>query len=972
MTPPANVAGPAARARHALARVAWQALVALCCLTGVGAAAQTAADIPVEPSPLRLSAEERSWLDAHPHPRVFTKTEWAPIDLYTYEGQFRGLSGDYLALIAQRLSISFDFKAVPTLADALDALKAGEAEILPSVSRTPQRERFMDFTQPYLDVPNIYVSRRGVDGVGPEQPMAGLRIAAESGYAVIALLRERHPLARIVEFADSAEALRAVSEGRADVYLGALPTTSFLVEKLLLSNLEVRSASHSNLSALHLGVRKGDRVLVSILDKALATVTLAERQEIHRRWAPLHSLLAEPSPPLKLSPDEQRLLATTPALRVGYETDYRPYTFRSPDGAMAGMANDYLRLMAGKVSLRVGQPLGGTWSDIFGKAQRGELDLLVAVAANNERRREFLFVGPWISTPNVLLTPRDAPPVLSLEQYDARRVAVLRDGQTAYLLHQLHPRVRTVEVESRDQVLAAVANGAADAGFVNATFAAPRLAEGLGSALKMAGFFPELNSDLYFAVRRDQPEIASLLTRALGSINDSERAAIAARWAVLPEFGDSDAATMRERLRRLQPLLAVALVALLVSLLWAMWLRREVRRRRGAETLLAAERDRAEALARARRDFLTEASHEIRTPVNAVVGALGQLELQPLPPQGRQFAALAQRAAQTLSEYVNNLLDLSKSDAGELALVPQADALAHTLDAAVQAIAPVAQAKRIEVRLTLDPRLAPRHVFDAFRLRQVVLNLLSNAVKFSQRGTVELCTAVTGETATAQQIRVDVTDEGEGIAAERLPQLFRAYAQAGNSLVHRAGSSGLGLALCKRLVAAMDGEIAIETRRPQGTRVTLRLSLPRAQEAALAAPATTDGQGAALRALLVEDDPVQQIVIETMLTQAGCVVDVAGDAQAARAAWLGHRHRLVITDMQLAGDMNGVQLASWLRAQAGGGEVRLVGVSADLDSAGAARAAGVERLLQKPIGAASIDELVRSTPPQAPPEATSG
>ncbi len=932
-------------------------LMALLMAPAVPAMAQSLPDVSPR---VNLTDAERAWLAENPRLRVFTKTDWSPIDLYSYEGRFRGLSGDYLALIAQRLGIRFEFTARATLAEALTALEAGEAEILPSVSRTPQRERFMDFSRPYLDVPNVYVSRRGVPGVGPEEPMADLRVAVERGYAVEALVRERHPRSSVVVFDDSAQALRGVSEGDADVYLGALPTTSFLVEKLLLTNLEVRSPWHSSLSALHLGVRKGERTLLAILDKALVTITLAERQDIHRRWAPLNSLLAVPSPPLALGADEQRFIATLPALRVGYEADYRPYSFRGSDGRLAGMANDYLRLAADKIGLNVGTPSAGTWSDIYRQAQRGEIDLLIAVAANAEREREFRFVGPWLSTPNVLITPRDAAPVLSLLQYSGRRVAVLRDGQTAWLMRELHPQVSLVEVDTRAALLAAVANGRADAAFVNASFAAPNLAQGLGGALKMAGFFPELNSDLYFGVRRDQPELAALLERAVAAINDSERAAIAARWAVLPEPSDPGREA-REAVRRLWPLAAGLLAALALSLLWAAWLKREVARRQAAEAELAIERDHAHRLARARQEFLAEASHEIRTPVNGVLGALGQVAGQPMSAPARELIALAMRAAQTLSEYLNNLLDLGKSDAGELRLVLQSDALAGAVRTALEAIEPMARAKDIELELALDAALAPRHEFDAFRLRQVAVNLLSNAVKFSGEGTVvRVEVRVLGNEEREQRIALTVRDEGQGIPPERLAQLFRPYAQAGDSVAHRSGSTGLGLSLCKRLVEAMHGSIALAPASPRGTVATVLLSLPVADAAPSGPAPLSEALVAeqALRVLVVDDDRVQQILLEAQFARAGCMVHVAASGEAAQTLWMRHRHGLVLSDLQLGGSQDGYALARWLRAQPGGAAVRLIGCSADLTRADEARAAGMERLLYKPVSTATIEEMV--------------
>ena len=908
----------------------------------------------------QLTAAERAWLAEHPSIRVSTKTEWAPIDLYTYEGQFRGLSGDYLGLIGKRLGIRFEFTAAPTLADSLEALRSGRADLLPSVARTPARERFMEYSQPYLDVPNVYVARRGVEGVGPSVSMSGLRIAAEKGYGVLLILRERHPDATIVEVDDSAAALRAVSEGRADAYLGALPTTSFLVERLLLTNLEVRSPSHSPQSALHFGVRKEFWPLRSIIDKTLATITLAERQEIHRRWVPLHSLLATPSAPLALSEPERRLIATMPALRAGYEPDYRPYSFRGDDGQLAGMGADVLRLLADRTGLPIGRPVDGNWSEVYAKARRGEVDLLVAVAANEERAKEFIFVGPWLSTPNVLITRRDALPVLNLAQYAGRKVAVLQDGQTAWLLRRQHPSIEQLPVATRDDLLAAVVNGQADAAFVNATFAAQRLGQGMGSALKMAGFFPELNSDLYFGVRRDQPQLAALLKRALAGVSEAEHAAIAARWAVLPVPGDGGL-DLRHLVERLLPVLAVLVVALFVSLWWALRLRREARRRHAAESALRELGERADALARLRQDFLATVSHDIRTPINAVLGALGQLALPALAPRDQELAGLAQRAAQTLSQHVNNLLDLSKSDAGELRLVLQPDSLPQLLREAMRDVEPGAQAKRLGLALQIDPRLAQRHRIDAFRLRQLMLNLLSNAVRYSAEGEVRVEARVIEARGDQQRVAVSVSDQGCGIEPERLAALSRGDSRAGDTL-HRQGS-GLGLALCRRLVAAMDGTLDLLPAEGGGTRATVTLPMAVAPPPpALVESVETSERpllvDAPLRMLLVEDDPVQQLVLESTLVQAGCVVDIAASAEQAQDAWLEQRHNLVLTDLQLPG-MRGWEFARWLRAQPGGKAVLLFGASADLANAEDAHAAGIERLVHKPVAKAQIDQMVR-------------
>ncbi len=904
-----------------------------------------AASLAAAAAQVSLTAEEQAWLDGRAPLRVATKQEWAPIDTYSYEGQYRGLSGEFLHLIGQRLGVRLEYVALPTLAQGLDALRDGRADIVPSVSRTPRREQFMRFTRPYLDVPNVYVARHGVGRVGENEPMRGLRVAVERGYAVIDVVRELHPQARIVEFDDSANALRGVSQGAADVYLGALPTTTFLVEKLLLTNLEIRTPWRTELSALHLGVRADQPMLQAVLDKALDSITLAERQEIHRRWVPLRTLLAEPSPPLPLSAEERRFAEQMPALRVGFDEAHRPYAFLDAHGQASGMAFDYLSLLTRRLGISLGARRGGTWPEVFALARSREVDLLLAVADNEQRREEFLMVGPWISAPTVLVTRQEAPAVSALRELEGRTVAVLKDGQHRFLLERNYPKVRLLELPTREDLLDAVADGRADGAVSNVSFVVPRLQEGLGAGLKMAGIFPELKSDLYFAVRRDQPMLARLLTRALDSVSDAERAAIAARWAVVTPLLEPNA---RETLRRAAPWLGALALALLLTLLWGMYLKRQVRRTLAAEHAVQLERDRARALAEARAEFITVASHEIRTPANAVLGALELVSRASDGAAQREMLGLAKRSAATLLAFVNNLLDLSKADAGRLAIHLSDDDVAAALREVVDTLEPTAASTGVVLRLTLDPKLAPRLATDPMRLRQVVMNLVSNALKFTPAGEVRVDAAVVAEDDRSQRVAITVRDTGVGIPAELVDTLFKPYEQA-HTGGGRSLGTGLGLALCKRLVDKMGGTIELKSEAGRGTQV--RIELPMARGTA-PTPASQP-----LRALVVDDDLVQQMLIRAGLEQLGCVVDVCSNGAEGLQMFRLHRHALVLGDCRMP-VMDGYEFARRLRAEPGGDRAFLVGTSADLDDKSAALDSGMLRVVQKPISRAVLTDLV--------------
>jgi two-component system, NarL family, sensor histidine kinase EvgS len=902
---------------------------------------------------LPLSTAEREFLARRGPLRVATKHEWSPIDPYTYEGQYRGLSGEFLYLVGQRLGIGLEIVHMPTLADGLQALKDGRADVVPSVAQTPQRAASMRFSKSYLDVPNVYLARRGVSAVGEAQAMPGLRVAVERGYAVASLVRERHPLAVVVEFDDTTQALRGVSEGSADVYLGALPTTTFMVEKLLLSNLEIRGPWRAEHSRLHLGVRSDDAQLQGLLDKALDSITLAERQAIHRRWVPLRTLLAEPPLPLALSASEAQFVASMPALRVSYDEAHFPYTFRDANGQAAGMALDMLATLAERVGLTVGPAEGGTWTQAYANARQGQADVLVAVADNEERRRDFLFVGPWVGTPTVLVT-RGTGRAASLSDLNGGRVAVLQDGQHQYLMRRHHAHITLLALPTRDDLMAAVADGRVDAALCNLSFAVPRLQSGAFAGLKIASMLPEFNTDLYLAVRRDQPQLAALLDRALASMTEAERSSIASRWAVLDSMSRFSSA---EVLRRALPWLLALLLALAVSLMWGLRLARQVRFTRAAEQALALERDRAQALARARGDFVMVASHEIRTPVNAVIGALDMLGREALSAAAARALGLARRAATNLQEFVNNLLDLSKSDAGRLTIHAEDEDVAAALADVLGLLGHLAEHKGVQLLLHTDPALAPRLHVDPMRLRQVVMNLLSNAIKFTPAcGQVDVRVTVGSQDSASQQLVIEVVDTGSGIAPEHVSQLFQPFEQAHAAAGLRAQGSGLGLVLVKRVVEAMGGSVQLSSQLGLGTRVSLQLRLARR-----AAPVA--GGATAPRVLVVDDDPVQRLVLEAELKALGCAVDVAPGGAEALLLWRRYHHRLVLTDCRMPG-MDGMQFTRRLRAEPGGAAVHVVGTSADVDDANAGLAAGMQRLVPKPVPRALLRDLLHGVAAQ--------
>lgn len=235
---------------------------------------------------LALSDEERAFVTAHEPIRVgLFRAGWPPFEVIDEFDQFHGISADYLQLISERLGMKVQPVLYNTWEEVLAAVKAGEVDLLPSMAATDERQRFLSFTQPYVTTSSLIFARRD-STIRTLDDLSGRRVAVEQGYAVHELLAKAVPGIDFVLAEDSPSALKAVSIGRADAYVGNLITSTFLIEQLGLSNVEVRGDSGLGNSQVRFATRKELEPLVPLLDRALNNITRNEQEAIQARWLP--------------------------------------------------------------------------------------------------------------------------------------------------------------------------------------------------------------------------------------------------------------------------------------------------------------------------------------------------------------------------------------------------------------------------------------------------------------------------------------------------------------------------------------------------------------------------------------------------------------------------------------------------------------------------------------------------------------
>ena len=637
------------------------------------------------------------------------------------------------------------------------------------------------------------------------------------------------------------------------------------------------------------------------------------------------------------------------------------------NGQHQGLTRDYIDHIQRTTGLRLVRVPSPDWQTTQRALASGRLMLASAVSErllDAQPRSQLLLSQPYYFGATVAITRAGKPMLFTASRLAGQTVAVKGGGGYEHYLRQQHPQVRLLLIGDAEQALTAVAEQRADVAIGLDAVLQPVLRRKFAGRLHLAGVVADMPVVLAMGVTPTEPLLRSIVDKALDSLTSKATDDIYDRWVVQTDFGAPNWRTLAHYYR-LEIIAGGAVVVLLAIL---------ARRARLAQR-------RAQLGERRIARFLAMLSHEIRTPMNAVLSAIELLSRSALGDREQQWVGLANDSAVNLLELLDDVLDITRLDAGAV----QLDAQPTDVAALARSVAELYRLQAERKGLSLGCRAVGLDAvlvrIDRLRFRQILSNLLSNAVKFTHHGQVDLfieCRALDSDAAGWLQVRV--SDSGVGIAPDRQGEVFEAFNQATAGTAERYGGSGLGLAICRELVQLMGGSIDLRSEVGRGTQITCGLPVvidaPAPAGAAESTIALPHGPLMLHKTVLVvEDHVLNQQVIAQQLKVLGYRYEVVGNGAQALAALTGQDHvDLVLLDCQLP-DMDGYTLARRIRQlPCASAHVPLVAISGASDPEHVQRcyASGMNDVLLKPLQLAVLKQIcgqflgidvVRPTPP---------
>ncbi|MEJ2043123.1 MAG: EAL domain-containing protein [Reinekea sp.] len=483
--------------------------------------------VAVEQLPITLSDEQIKWLSDHPVINIGAMNDWPPLSFVNLNGEPDGFGLALVNLINERLGGRLHLVSGDWL-ELYQGVTSSKLDALLDVTPRPEREAYFNFTEPYLNIPQVIIGRDEPPYYLQESLLAGKTIALEEGFVNVLFYSQNYPEIHIKEYSSTSEALGAVVRGEAEAYIGNRAVANYIIRNELISSLRVHGRANKDGSILAIGTRKDWPELRDILQVALHSIS---GHEFHAMLNDVieHKTGQSEVNDVLLTNTEKQWLNDHPVIQLASDPSWPPLEYFNSAGVYSGIAADFMALIEQKLGIRFVQSPRKSWPELVDDVRNRNLDVFSMTMDMPSKRNYALFTEPYVSNAIMIVTQDTIEFIPGLNGLIGKPVAVGEGYAIQELLLRNHPELTIKTYPTTAAGLAAVSSGKAFA-FIGNIAAVSYVMRHQGfSNLRVSGETP-YHYELSMGVRNDWPELASILDKTLASISSQERAEIFSKW----------------------------------------------------------------------------------------------------------------------------------------------------------------------------------------------------------------------------------------------------------------------------------------------------------------------------------------------------------------------------------------------------------------------------------------------------------